>query len=453
MNQSSPGSSAYGEAGVDYEALDAGKRNALTEALATSGLLAQRGGRAIDQSRGEPAFVFEVGEQTFAFVVEGLGTKSIIARQLQDDLGAHVFRHVAYDTVAAIVNDLCCVGALPLVVNAYFATGSSGWYEDRDRQLALLSGWQQACIDAGAAWGGGESPSLPELVATDDIELAGSAVGLIPAGRAAILGAELAAGDEIVFVSSSGLHANGSSLARMIAGRLSDGYMTRLPSGRSFGEALLDPTVMYARLVAALLEDGVIHYLSHITGHGMLKLMRARARAPTESPSCPRFRRFSHSSSRGPRCRRPRHTRRSTWVAASRSIALAAAVIGLSASRRSWASPRTWRGPSKPGPGASSSARSASRSRAPTWISRRGNGRPADRRRERSAAGRAQGHDHLGLVSGVATGADDRTAGPASVRAGPAGACSVDHLHVPRSSSSIRARASKLASRERANVR
>ena len=277
MNQSSPGSSAYGEAGVDYEALDAGKRNALTEALATSGLLAQRGGRAIDQSRGEPAFVFGVGEQTFAFVVEGLGTKSIIARQLQDELGAHVFRDVAYDTVAAIVNDLCCVGALPLVVNAYFATGSSSWYEDRDRQLALLSGWQQACIDAGATWGGGESPSLPELVATDDIELAGSAVGLIPAGGEAILGAELAAGDEIVFVSSSGLHANGSSLARMIAGRLPDGYGTRLPSGRSFGEALLDPTVMYARLCAALLDSGVgVHYLSHITGHGMLKLMRPR---------------------------------------------------------------------------------------------------------------------------------------------------------------------------------
>jgi len=272
-----PGSSAYGEAGVDYATLDAGKRNALTEALATSGLLGQRGGRAIDESRGEPAFVFELAGRTFAFVVEGLGTKSIIARQLQDELGASGFRNVAYDTVAAIVNDLSCVGALPLVVNAYFATGASGWYEQHDRQLALLRGWQQACIDAGATWGGGESPSLPELVASDDIELAGSAVGLVPDGQSAILGADLAPGDEIVLIASSGLHANGSSLARMIAGRLPDGYMTRLPSGRSFGAALLDPTVLYVRLVEALLHGDVgVHYLSHITGHGMLKLMRPR---------------------------------------------------------------------------------------------------------------------------------------------------------------------------------
>jgi phosphoribosylformylglycinamidine cyclo-ligase len=107
--------SAYSSAGVDYATLDAGKRSALTEALATSGLLERAGGRAIDESRGEPAFVFEWGGQTLAFVLEGLGTKSIIARQLEDELGPDGFEHVAYDAVAAIVNDLCCVGALPLV--------------------------------------------------------------------------------------------------------------------------------------------------------------------------------------------------------------------------------------------------------------------------------------------------------------------------------------------------
>ena len=189
-----PGSSAYRAAGVDYEALDAGKRNALTEALATSGLLAASGGRAVDESRGEPAFVFEAGGQTLAFVVEGLGTKSIIARQVQEQLGVSAFDNVAYDTVAAIVNDLCCVGAVPLVVNAYFATGSSDWYADEDRNGGLVDGWREACVDAGATWGGGESPSLPGLVATDDIELAGSAVGIVPPGRRPILGADLAAG-------------------------------------------------------------------------------------------------------------------------------------------------------------------------------------------------------------------------------------------------------------------
>lgn len=271
--------SAYGSAGVDYHALDAGKRNALAEALATSpALLAAPGGRAIDASRGEPAFVFEVAGQTLAFVLEGLGTKSIIARSLEERLGPAAFAKVAYDTVAAIVNDLCCVGALPLVVNAYFATGSSDWYEHPERQSGLLAGWRQACTDAGATWGGGESPSLPELVSRDDIELAGSAVGLIPEGHGPILGADLADGDEIVFVASSGLHANGSSLARLVAENLPHGYSTRLGSGRELGEALLEPTVVYAPLVRALLASELdIHYLSHITGHGLLKLMRPRA--------------------------------------------------------------------------------------------------------------------------------------------------------------------------------
>jgi phosphoribosylformylglycinamidine cyclo-ligase len=283
--------SAYSSAGVDYSALDEGKRAALTEALATSELLASTGGRALDGSRGEPAFVFETAEETFAFVLEGLGTKSIIARQTEHELGVRGFAHVAYDAVAAIVNDLCCVGALPLVVNAYFATGSSDWYANTERHRAVLRGWREACVDSGAVWGGGESPSLPGLVGSEEIELAGSAVGIVPRGRGPILGDELRPGDEIVFVASSGLHANGASLARKVASELPDGYRTPLPSGRSFGEALLDPSVIYARLVAELLRSDLeVHYLSHITGHGLLKLMRPRRElgyAITELPEVP----------------------------------------------------------------------------------------------------------------------------------------------------------------------
>jgi phosphoribosylformylglycinamidine cyclo-ligase len=269
--------SAYRSAGVDYGVLDAGKRGALTEALSTSGLLGAVGVRAVDESRGEPAFVFETAGVMLAFVVEGLGTKSIIARQIEDSVGIRAFADVAYDTVAAIVNDLCCVGAVPLVVNAYFATGSSEWYAREDRHGALLAGWREACVDAGAVWGGGESPSLPGLVAPADIELAGAAAGMVPPGRVPILGDALTVGDEIVMVASSGLHANGASLARLVADRLPGGYATRLPSGRSFGEALLDRSVLYAGLVRALLASAVdVHYLSHITGHGLLKLMRPR---------------------------------------------------------------------------------------------------------------------------------------------------------------------------------
>jgi phosphoribosylformylglycinamidine cyclo-ligase len=269
------GSADYKAAGVDYDALDEGKRMAMARALATSSLLGARGGLALDASRGEPAFAFDFDGRTLAFVMEGLGTKSVIARHVLERHGIDRFADVAYDTVAAILNDLCCIGALPLVVNAYFATGASEWYARGERSAALLEGWQRACLDAGCVWGGGESPSLSGLVSERDIELAGAAVGAVPAGRAAILGDDLKAGDQIVLVASSGLHANGASLARLVAERLPDGYMTPLPSGRSLGEALLDPSVMYVPLVQSLLESELgVSYLSHITGHGLLKLMR-----------------------------------------------------------------------------------------------------------------------------------------------------------------------------------
>lgn len=264
----------YRQAGVDYAILDAGKRRAVKAALETSPQIKKRGGEANDASRGESAFVFRAGDQTLALVVEGLGTKSIIARMVAEE-GTNRFATVAYDTVAAIINDLCCVGARPLVVNAYFATGKPDWFSHGEWYEELIDGWFKACVDAGCTWGGGESPSLPELVCGEDIELAGSAVGVIPDGRAPILGEDLADGDEIVLIESTGLHANGSSLARLIASELPEGYGTPLPSGTRFGEALLRRSHIYQDLVDSILDAGLpVTYMSHLTGHGFLKLMR-----------------------------------------------------------------------------------------------------------------------------------------------------------------------------------
>jgi phosphoribosylformylglycinamidine cyclo-ligase len=268
--------SAYRRAGVDYAVLDASKRSALTEALATSHWLAAAGARAVEGSRGEPAFVLRFAGSTLAFVLETLGTKSIVAREYHELAGVNRFDHVAYDAVAAVLNDLICVGALPLVLNAYFATGSSAWYERAERADALLAGWRRACDDAQCAWGGGESPSLVDLLAPGEIELAGSALGFVPPPGEPLLGEQLASGDEIVLLASNGLHANGASLARRIAAQLPRGLLTELPDGTTFGEALLAPSVLYVELVRRLLGDAGVQltYLSHITGHGLLKLMR-----------------------------------------------------------------------------------------------------------------------------------------------------------------------------------
>ncbi|HEV2755925.1 MAG TPA: AIR synthase-related protein [Actinomycetota bacterium] len=266
----------YAQAGVDYDVLDAAKRIAIAAARATSDQLLAHGGAAADESRGEPAFLFSLGDVSLAFVLECLGTKSLLARQYQDETGADLFRNVGIDSVAAVVNDLCCVGALPLVVNAYFATGSPDWYADEGRFKSLTAGWADACVISGATWGGGESPSLAGLVSEHDVEIAGSAVGHVPAGVEPILGKDLAPGDEIVLIASTGLHANGASLVRKLGAELPDGLRTRLPSGKTFGEAALAASALYVPVVKTLLEERVpVTYLSHITGHGLRKVMRA----------------------------------------------------------------------------------------------------------------------------------------------------------------------------------
>jgi phosphoribosylformylglycinamidine cyclo-ligase len=273
----SDSSSTYGSVGVDYDTLDAAKRSAVAQALATSPMLAQHGGKALDGSRGESAFVFELDGRTMAIVLECLGTKSMIAREFEEQTGTDRFADIAFDSVAAIVNDLCCVGALPLVVNAYFATGSGEWHGTGTRLESLVSGWRAACEAAGATWGGGESPTLPGLIDPNEIDLAGCAVGYVPDGAAPILGADLAPGDAIVLIASTGLHANGASLARKVAAESPGGLTTQLPDGRTLGDALLVPAPIYVPLVRSLMERTLpVTYLSHITGHGMRKLMRAR---------------------------------------------------------------------------------------------------------------------------------------------------------------------------------
>jgi phosphoribosylformylglycinamidine cyclo-ligase len=281
---------AYRSAGVDYEALDAAKRKAVAEALSTSSLLATHGGKAFDESRGEPAFVFSLGETILAMVLECLGTKSVIAREFEDTGGSEHFDDVAYDTVAAVVNDLCCVGALPLVVNAYFATGSGDWYREGRRLSSLVEGWRRGCADSGATWGGGESPTLASLLPAEDVELAGCAVGHVPDGIDPIFGERLSPGNDIILVASSGLHANGASIARRVAHELPEGFQTRLPDGALLGDAVLTPSLIYVALIADLLERRIVPtYLTHITGHGFRKLMRARQELTYRIRTLPRI--------------------------------------------------------------------------------------------------------------------------------------------------------------------
>lgn len=256
--------------------LDRVKRLAQVEARSTAPLLGALGAAEVAASRGETAYVVDVGDWYLATVIECLGTKSLVADAMRPHLGRSSYDLVARDTVAAILNDLSAVGARPLVVNAYFAVGAAEWFADEERAGDLVRGWAEACREAGAAWGGGESPSLSGIVAPGAIDLAGSAVGIIRPKGNLVLAERLQPRDAIVLVASSGIHANGLSLARRVAAEIPDGYLTPLPDGRCFGEALLDPSPLYAAVVRDVQDAGVdVHYLVHVTGHGWRKLMRA----------------------------------------------------------------------------------------------------------------------------------------------------------------------------------
>jgi phosphoribosylformylglycinamidine cyclo-ligase len=264
----------YRSAGVDYEVLDRAKRSAIEAAMSTSGLLARRGGHARDDSRGEPAFVFEVDGSALALVTECLGTKSLAAKAILDATGEDHFDAVGYDTVAAIVNDVVCVGALPLVVNAYFATGAPSWM-DGTIFGSLVSGFRHGCEDAGATWGGGETPTLPGIIDPDQIDLAGAAVGRVPDGRRPLLGEQLSAGNSIILLESTGIHTNGVSLARQVAAAHPERWKVAMPSGRSFADALMTRSHIYVDFVERLFAAGIEPtYLTHVTGHGWRKLMR-----------------------------------------------------------------------------------------------------------------------------------------------------------------------------------
>jgi phosphoribosylformylglycinamidine cyclo-ligase len=265
----------YKRSGVDYARIDPLKIMAQKAALATAGNLRAAGFDEITASRGESAYVIDMGDWYMASILECLGTKSLVADQVRAITGKTHYDRIAQDTIAMAVNDIVTVGARPLSVHAYWATGGADWFSDEARMRDLVDGWARACDLAGVAWGGGETPSLSGVVAPGSIDLAASCVGIIRPKERLIVGHALQAGDAIVLLASSGIHANGITLARKLAEILPDGYGTRLPDGRPYGEALLDPTLLYSAVVEDLLSHEVpIHYISNITGHGWRKLMR-----------------------------------------------------------------------------------------------------------------------------------------------------------------------------------
>src|SRR3989344_3446028 len=164
----------YKETGVSYDAMDPLKRMAQVAGKKTAKNLRGSSFSELKESRGESAYVLEQNDSYFVSVMEGLGTKSLVADAMRKITGKTYYDTVAQDTVAAIINDLITVGAKPITVLAYWAAGNAKWFEDKKRMEDLVNGWKKACDMAGVVWGGGETPTLSGIIEADTIGLGGS---------------------------------------------------------------------------------------------------------------------------------------------------------------------------------------------------------------------------------------------------------------------------------------
>ncbi len=272
---STPGTLSYEQAGVNYDLIDPLKVAAQRAAAATATHLGGHGFTEVKASRGESAYVVDVGPFYLASIVECLGSKALVADEMKALTGNSYYAGIAQDTIAMAVNDLITVGATPLVVQAYWAAGGSDWFGDAQRAQALVEGWKKACDVCQVAWGGGETPALAGIVEGGRIDLAASCTGIVSPKSRLSVGDALAPGDAIVMLASSGIHANGLSLARKLVERLPQGYLTEVAPGLSYGEALLAPTVLYSPVTEAVAKAGIaMHYCVNVTGHGWRKLLR-----------------------------------------------------------------------------------------------------------------------------------------------------------------------------------
>jgi len=168
--------------------------------------------------------------------------------------------------VAMSVNDLVVQGAEPLFFLDYFACGKL----DPDAAAAIVAGIAEACRESGCALIGGETAEMPGLYKDGDYDLAGFAVGA--AERSTLLPApDIAAGDAVIGLASSGVHSNGFSLVRRIVETAGLGFEAQAPFSpvMTLGGALLTPTRLYVRsCLRAIRETGAVKGLAHITGGG-----------------------------------------------------------------------------------------------------------------------------------------------------------------------------------------
>jgi len=261
ITQSKPGEAGltYKQAGVD---IDAG--NLLVEKI-----------KPLVRSTARVGSDTEIGGFGGLFDLKACGFKDPILVGANDGVGtkvkiaieANIHDHIGIDLVAMCVNDLIVQGAEPLFFLDYFACSQL----DPDQAAHIIAGIAEGCRQAGCALIGGETAEMPGLYAPNDYDLAGFCVGAVE--RDALLPSNnMAAGDVILGLASSGVHSNGFSLIRKLVASSHLTWQDTAPFSphQTLAEALLVPTRIYVRSILSALKAGKgIKALAHITGGGL----------------------------------------------------------------------------------------------------------------------------------------------------------------------------------------
>lgn len=270
---------AYAKAGVDYKDLQPFKDQMVAMGKTTFGFPLAAGAKVIDDVPHSHGAIFEIGGMMFVLTIEGLGNKNWIAEWMYLMTGdPRWFAGIGIDTILMASNDNIAQGAVPLIYVDEVTVGLGSWFRDSIRAEAIVQSFYNGLQGLGVALPAGETPALkfllnPEAPVESAPSFSGAILGVIDPKSRLITGSKLAAGDSIIAVKSSGVHANGISLLIEEAKKLPDHFLTVLPNGNTFGEEALIPTVDYSPMVNALLEAGVdVHALLPGTGDGVGKL-------------------------------------------------------------------------------------------------------------------------------------------------------------------------------------
>lgn len=244
--------STYAKAGVDIRKEELAVKGIRSWVTKTFKFREGKAGQVLDDI-GTFANLIDLGDKALAFSADCTGSKVLIAQELDK------YDTVGIDCVAMSVNDIICLGAEPIAMVDYLAMQHMN--EDIASKIAV--GLYEGAQQAGVAIVGGEISSLPEIITGVDkkgFDLAGAAIGIVDKDKV-ITGDKIMPGDAVIGIRSSGVHANGLTLARKV-----------LP--KNMWSQLLKPTRIYVKEVLNIIREFPVHGLANITGGGMLNLVR-----------------------------------------------------------------------------------------------------------------------------------------------------------------------------------